>query len=215
MIKDTYCANYNPQPGKRHIFSPPFRSHQQKHLLTKAETGQPHLAVPLRQPESDLNWRRWGSAWLKPTRFTSKSEVWQGNIRQRYRWLYSKPVGRQEDTTELHRISEQVMIYQAVFKLQWFFFNSCFLLLCMRHVDMEHTWGWTYTHVHAFKTPTQTHTSVAQPTELWSQSDKHCWNNTYIVVYKTHTRIPEPHCMMSSPCVWPSATLLLFLRLLV
>lgn len=91
LIKDTYCANYSSQPAIRHIFSLPVRSQtppDQEGACMGSLLQQSSL-VPPREAENDLYGGQFGSAWLNPKRFTLIPEVWQTNIRLRYKWLYT------------------------------------------------------------------------------------------------------------------------------
>lgn len=122
-------------------------------------------------------------------------EVWQSNIKQRYRWLYTESVRGKQGTTESH--------WHSVSK-SWFItllsgFSAAFLFMLHvtfhffpLHDHMEHAWG-GYKHRQR-----HTHAKGGPTTEQWNQTYKYCWDNAQLFPREafhcteskhTHTRL--------------------------
>lgn len=149
LIKDTYWANYSPQPSKKHIFSPPVRSHW--HLLTKEDTGQPELAELLGPFEAAWEWFILKMVWLsfsKPREIHldawSMTEQYQTEVQVVVHRVCEKGTGHHWASLTL---SEQVMVYHAAFRLQCsvFIHASCDVPLLSPAWSYGTRMGWIQT----------------------------------------------------------------------
>lgn len=200
LIKDTYWANYSPQPTKRHIFSPPVRSHW--HLLTKEETGQPQLASLLGPFEAAREWFILKMVWLslsKPREIHldawSMTEPYQTEVQVVVHRLYEKGTGHHWASLAF---SEQVSVYHAAFRLQCSIFIHAswdvpLLSPCMIIWNM-----------HGEDTCTQKKKGMPLSSEI-KLTNTAAIAHSYLQEKHAHTH--TCHCMIPPPCVWPSATL--------